>query len=107
MTFLFWNRHYKVNQNVPRTANNLEAMHRSFNFKCNLAHVNLGRFLEILIEETEMVRVKTIQLQKYIELARKDLKKEEKTKVICFNFENYADIDFLEILNQIHYWKFD
>jgi hypothetical protein len=91
-----------VQNSITRTINCLEAWHRSLNFKCNTPHLNLGEFIEIIIEENESVRVKLIQSRKFIDLSDKDLIKEEKLRVIVKNYEYYMDWEFFNLIG--HVW---
>lgn len=103
----FWNCFTRVKSNLPRTTNCLEAFHRVLNSKFNTAHVNLGKFLEVLIQENERVRVILIQSRNKIDLPKKNFVKEEKIRVIVDNFCNFNDFEFFDSLNDVIGWKFD
>lgn len=62
----FWSCNYRVLNNIPRSINCLEAWHRELNFKCKISHLNLGKFLNILITECERIRVCILQSKKIL-----------------------------------------
>lgn len=103
----FWNCYSRVLLNIPRTINCLEAWHRSLNFKCNIAHLNIGKFLEILIMENERVRVSLLQARLSLPTSGKILKKEESLRIICENFMLFSISEYFEILNTVICWKFE
>lgn len=102
---MFWNCHGRILKNIPRTTNCLEAWHRTLNFNCVVSHLNLGKFIEILIQENEKIRINLIQSKKFIDLAKKKLEKEEKLKVACLNFHLYEYEEFYDILYKINDWE--
>lgn len=104
---IFWNCNDRVKENLPRTTNCAEAWHRNLNQKCHTPHLHLGKFLEILIQETEKIRMCLIHSKKSVTLSEKNLKKEEKIRTIVFNYQNYDGHDFFESLHDVVNWKFD
>jgi hypothetical protein len=99
----FWNCGKRILSNIPRTTNSLEAWHRNLNFNCNICHLNLGNFIDILIQENEKTRIKRIQAKKSINFDGKDLKKEELLRLFVLNFEFYEELEFLECLEQVFF----
>lgn len=85
----------------------MEAWHRSFNFKCNVPHLNFGKFLEILIQENEKVRVTLIQAKHDISVNSNIIEKNEKLRVIVDNFTFYDEETFFTNLNKVMWWKLD
>lgn len=103
----FINCHYRILNNIPRTTNGLEGWHRSLNFKCNIPHLNLGKFIEVLKEETEIVRIKIIQAINSIDLGKRDLKKEEKLRCIIESYKLYKNDEFFLVIRKVIGWKFE
>jgi hypothetical protein len=103
----FWNCYNRVIINLPRTTNCLEAWHRSLNFKCVIHHLNLGKYLEILIQENERIRVNLIQTRKFIDVKNKDLIKEEMLRIVLRNYKIYSGMEYYENLYKIVGWKFN
>lgn len=103
----FWSVSNRIILNMPRTINCLEAWHKSFNFKCNMPHLNLGKFLEILRQEAERVRVTLIQARKQILLPDKDYKNEERIRQIVCNYDFYKNEEFYDNLRNFFVWDFE
>lgn len=102
----FWNANKRIKENIPRTTNCLEAWHRSINFNCNVSHPNFAKFIEVLIQENEKVRVCLIQSRSQIRIGNRNLLKEEKLRQIVLNYCFYKDNEFFENLLQIVGWTF-
>jgi hypothetical protein len=88
----FLNCFDRTMQNVARTTNCLEAWNRNLNFKCNIPHVNTGKFIEVLKYEIEKIRIEFVQAKNSINIKNIDTEKEFKLKIICKNFSFYDDI---------------
>ncbi|KAI0986744.1 hypothetical protein GJ496_008016 [Pomphorhynchus laevis] len=63
-SILFWNCYLRVLNSIPRTINSLEALHRSLNSLSSVAHVNLGKFIDLIREINERNRVLILQSRK-------------------------------------------
>jgi hypothetical protein len=78
----FWNYYNRTLNNDPRSINSLKAWHRGLNFKCNIPHLNLGKYFEVLIEETEKVGITLNQQMVYLATSA-NLKKENNWLFYC------------------------
>lgn len=103
----FWSCHFRVINNICRTTNSLEAWHRSLNFKCNIQHLNLGKFLEILIQENEKVRVNIIQFKNLVYVNKTILEKKEQLRIITGNYEFYEQNEYFDYIDKLINWKFE
>jgi hypothetical protein len=61
----------------------------------------LGRFIELLIEETEKVRVKILQVKKHVYIKCRDLPKKEKIQLILMSFEFYSEKELFVVFNNV------
>jgi hypothetical protein len=103
----FWNCHSRVLRNFPRSINCLEAWHRALNLNCGISHLHLGKFIEILMQENEKVRVKLIQARRHIDLSEKNYRKEALLLVILENYNNFYEDEFFDMLDRENLWDFD
>lgn len=103
----FWNCNLRVLLNIPRTTNSVEAWHRSLNFKCNILHLNLRRFLEILIQENEKIRVTLLQTRHEISINKDFLEKEEKIRRIVLSYYCYEEWEFFNAISKVMVWMFN
>lgn len=62
----FWSCQKRVLKEITRTTNSLEGWHRNLNFKCNIPHLNLGKFIEKLLMEVERIRLENSSLKKIV-----------------------------------------
>jgi hypothetical protein len=61
----------------------------------------LGKFVEILIQETEKVRVCLVQTRKRIAISEKNFLFEEKLRVLVENFNLYDENEYLDLIGSI------
>ena len=103
----FWNCYDRVLLNLPKTINSLEAWHRGLNFKCNVPHLNLLKFIEVLIFENERVRINYYQQRKNLDLNVSKITRDNSLQNICINF-NFFDLnEYFENINKFYYWNFN
>ena len=51
----------RTNEELPRTNNNVEGWHRRFSLQVSSCHPTLWKFLDLLKEEENLVRVEIVQ----------------------------------------------
>lgn len=102
----FWCCFTRILNDTPRTINSLEAWHRCLNFRCNIPHLNLGKFIEILIQETERIRVEIAHAKLDIPKNKESILKEYVLKKLCVNYNFYTYKEFLDKIERNIKWKF-
>ncbi|KAG0442223.1 hypothetical protein DMUE_0438 [Dictyocoela muelleri] len=60
----FWNCYSRVLKFIPRTINSIEAWHKSLNSLSSVAHVYLGKFIDLLRQINERNRMFIMQSRK-------------------------------------------
>ena len=58
-----WNMSHRTAEDLPRTNNNIEAWHNSFQANVSFPHPTYWKFLDILLREERIVRVRILQNQ--------------------------------------------
>ena len=85
-----WNCHDKVNDHIARSNNVQEGWHNRMKTLCETTHPNLGRFLEVLLEEMNHVYS---SMRKHLEMALEPIKRRkkdtEREKRLCLLVEKY------------------
>lgn len=100
----FWNCYERVLEGIPRTTNALEGWHRSLNSRCNIAHVNLGYFIDVLRQENERNRINLLNTRTKILLPDKDFRREYTLIGILKSYKIYTKIEYFENLNCVTSW---
>ena len=58
-----WNMFNRTPEELPRTNNNIEAWHNSFQANVSSTHPTFWKFLDVLLREERIVRVRMLQIQ--------------------------------------------
>ena len=58
-----WNRFHRTAEELPRTNNNIEAWRNSFQANVSSTHPTFWKFLDVLLREERIVRVRMLQNQ--------------------------------------------
>ena len=58
-----WNMFNQTAEELPRTNNNIEAWHNSFQANVSSTHLRFWKFLDVLLREERIVRVRMLQNQ--------------------------------------------
>jgi hypothetical protein len=104
---LMWNCFSRIESDLPRTTNSVEAWHRGLNASNARRHPNLGSFITILQNEEEKVRIKLSQWSKgRIEINNQNLVHDEKLRVLIRNYSIFSLEDYFIGLEIINSWKF-
>ncbi|KAF7690695.1 hypothetical protein CDIK_2724 [Cucumispora dikerogammari] len=102
----FWSCNKRVHNNIPCSINSLEAWHRGFNFECRVPHLNLCKFIIILIQEDEEFRIIATQARQKPTNTTKDLKKEDGIRTVCESYSFYYENEFYQNLDVLMKWCF-
>ncbi|KAG0431131.1 hypothetical protein DMUE_5590 [Dictyocoela muelleri] len=104
---LFWNVFDRIFSNVVRTTNSAEGWHRVINFRTQMFHPNIAHFLnEILGEEEKHNFDLCMCLIEKITIS-KNIKKEEKIRLIIENIDLFEPLSYLNALNDCFKCKFE
>lgn len=104
--FSLWNANERVVKRVPRTTNVVEAWHKSLKSKIGVTHPNVGRFINTLQKEEEMVRINLIKSKEGIlEYSRVKFEKEAKLFTVVKNYKNFENMGFFVALEKVIGWK--
>lgn len=102
----FWNSYDRIIYKLPRTINGLESWHRTLNLRMFRPHPNLARFLTVLIDEVELIRLDFLQ-KKFGNgnFEHKQLAYEHKLFLAASNSFLYKKEDYFKVLCNIARWK--
>lgn len=103
----FWSCYKRVIRDIPRTINNLEAWHNNLSKKNIIAHPNLCRFLNSLQKIEEINRLRICRLSKGKFDTFKDLKREEKLRILINNYDFFEIENYLELISSLYYWDLE
>lgn len=105
----FWNVYDRVLRKVPLTNNGVEAWNNSIKVKCEVAHPNIGRFINLLQKEEELTRIKLIKCrhgEMIHEQKEKNAKKEKRLFDVVANYDFIEKEEYLSIVCELYHFKF-
>lgn len=99
----FWNVYERTIENMPRTTNSIEGLHRHYNFLISTKQSNFVKILEEL--KIEQANAENYFIE-YLYLKEKN-EKIDFIKQVVINFANYYDLDYLKAIALNFNWKLD
>lgn len=104
----FWNVYERVLNDLPRTTNSVEAWHRKINQKIKIKRPNIAYFVNKILDEEEVDRIKIIQLiGGKFNFAEVNYTKEYKLKILVKNIELFEVDNYLGLVSSVFEWRFE
>lgn len=105
----FWSCFERIQENQPRTINNVEAWHRSLDEKVRTPHPNMAKFIVFLQEESEKIRIFLSQSREGIMTlsSQKNFKKEHHLFTIISNHSLFSTEGYINAIDNVFIWKFE
>ena len=88
---------------IPRTINYVETWHRKLNHRTDIAHPNIGKFINSQQKEQENVRCKILKAEIVkFDIAERNFYKEYKLKFCLLRYYLFNENGFANSLEGIH-----
>lgn len=104
----FWSCFERVKSQHPRTINAAEGWHKGLNYSVGIRHPNLGRFIEVLRQETQIVRS---NISRYVigefDVRREDFMGRKNLEILIESEELMTISSIFDCLDIINGWVFD